>query len=182
MSRCPTDAQAPCPDPYPDCCPAAPAGSVTTLYVFDQTEAPTMGSAVAVIKLGILQQVSAQTEAITIVSQRLRRRLHRLPSMDLNTHVVAAVGEDLPWTCRLGPSTSSPPKTRPDRGRLPSTGDAGLARLTTNAFSLEGCERRGSLGHWLHLRQHRRNRFPPARTQSPIRTSSPLVNPRSAAG
>ena len=51
---------------------------VTTLYVtHDQTEALTMGD--RIIKLGILQQVGAPTEAIRSSGQRLRRWLHRLP-------------------------------------------------------------------------------------------------------
>lgn len=53
---------------------------VTTLYVtHDQTEALTMGDRIAVIKLGILQQVGAPTELYRSSGQRLRRRLHRLP-------------------------------------------------------------------------------------------------------
>ena len=53
---------------------------VTTLYVtHDQTEALTMGDRVAVIKLGILQQVGAPDRAVRSPGQRLRRRLHRLP-------------------------------------------------------------------------------------------------------
>ena len=71
---------------------------VTTLYVtHDQTEALTMGDRIAVIKLGVLQQVGAPTELYDRPATS-RRRLHRLPSMNINTHPVvngkAKIGED----------------------------------------------------------------------------------------
>ena len=87
---------------------------VTTLYVtHDQTEALTMGDRIAVIKLGILQQVGARPSC-TIARPTSRRRLHRLPVDEPEHHPVVngkARSVRTPWTCRLRPSTSSPPKT-----------------------------------------------------------------------
>ena len=73
--------------------------NVTTLYVtHDQTEALTMGDRIAVIKLGVLQQVGAPTElsdcpAIVFVAGFIGS-----PSMNINIHPVvngqAKIGED----------------------------------------------------------------------------------------
>ncbi len=52
---------------------------VTTVYVtHDQVEAMTMGDRVAVMKLGVLQQVDTPAEALRQAGQPVRRRLHRL--------------------------------------------------------------------------------------------------------
>ena len=88
---------------------------VTTLYVtHDQTEALTMGDRIAVIKLGILQQVGAPTELYDRPANVFVAGFIGSPSMNINTHPVvngkAKIGEDtvdLPTE----PSTSSPPKT-----------------------------------------------------------------------
>ncbi len=54
---------------------------VTTVYVtHDQVEAMTMGDRVAVMKLGVLQQVDTPLNALRQAQQPLRGRLHRLPA------------------------------------------------------------------------------------------------------
>ncbi|NEG69960.1 ABC transporter ATP-binding protein [Bifidobacterium choloepi] len=72
---------------------------VTTLYVtHDQTEALTMGDRIAVIKLGILQQVGAPTELYDRPANVFVAGFIGSPSMNINTHPVvdgkAKVGED----------------------------------------------------------------------------------------
>lgn len=72
---------------------------VTTLYVtHDQTEALTMGDRIAVIKLGILQQVGAPTELYDHPANVFVAGFIGSPSMNLNTHPVengkAKIGED----------------------------------------------------------------------------------------
>ena len=72
---------------------------VTTLYVtHDQTEALTMGDRIAVIKLGILQQVGAPTELYDRPANVFVAGFIGSPSMNLNTHPVvngkAKIGED----------------------------------------------------------------------------------------
>mgnify|MGYP002230031506 CR=1 FL=1 len=88
---------------------------VTTLYVtHDQTEALTMGDRIAVIKLGILQQVGAPTELYDRPANVFVAGFIGSPSMNLNTHRWSTARRRsvrTPWTCRLRPSTSSPPKT-----------------------------------------------------------------------
>lgn len=72
---------------------------VTTLYVtHDQTEALTMGDRIAVIKLGILQQVGAPTELYDRPANVFVAGFIGSPSMNLNTHPVvngkAQIGAD----------------------------------------------------------------------------------------
>ena len=72
---------------------------VTTLYVtHDQTEALTMGDRIAVIKLGILQQVGAPTELYDRPANVFVAGFIGSPSMNLNTHPVvngkAKIGAD----------------------------------------------------------------------------------------
>ena len=72
---------------------------VTTLYVtHDQTEALTMGDRIAVIKLGVLQQVGAPTELYDRPANVFVAGFIGSPSMNLNTHPVvngkAKIGED----------------------------------------------------------------------------------------
>lgn len=72
---------------------------VTTLYVtHDQTEALTMGDRIAVIKLGILQQVGAPTELYDRPANVFVAGFIGSPSMNINTHPVvngkAKIGED----------------------------------------------------------------------------------------
>lgn len=72
---------------------------VTTLYVtHDQTEALTMGDRIAVIKLGILQQVGAPSELYDRPANVFVAGFIGSPSMNLNTHPVvngkAKIGED----------------------------------------------------------------------------------------
>ena len=72
---------------------------VTTLYVtHDQTEALTMGDRIAVIKLGILQQVGAPTELYDKPANVFVAGFIGSPSMNINTHPVvngkAKIGED----------------------------------------------------------------------------------------
>ncbi|MBT1166630.1 ABC transporter ATP-binding protein [Bifidobacterium simiarum] len=72
---------------------------VTTLYVtHDQTEALTMGDRIAVIKLGILQQVGAPTELYDRPANVFVAGFIGSPSMNLNVHPVvngqAKIGDD----------------------------------------------------------------------------------------
>lgn len=72
---------------------------VTTLYVtHDQTEALTMGDRIAVIKLGILQQVGAPTELYDRPANVFVAGFIGSPSMNINLHPVvngaAKIGED----------------------------------------------------------------------------------------
>ncbi len=73
---------------------------VTTLYVtHDQTEALTMGDRIAVIKLGILQQVGAPTELYDRPANVFVAGFIGSPSMNINTYPVingqAKIGEDV---------------------------------------------------------------------------------------
>ncbi|PJM74195.1 sugar ABC transporter ATP-binding protein [Bifidobacterium primatium] len=72
---------------------------VTTLYVtHDQTEALTMGDRIAVIKLGVLQQVGAPTELYDRPANVFVAGFIGSPSMNLNIHPVvngqAKIGDD----------------------------------------------------------------------------------------
>jgi len=72
---------------------------VTTLYVtHDQTEALTMGDRIAVIKLGVLQQVGAPTELYDRPANVFVAGFIGSPSMNISTHPVvngmAMVGDD----------------------------------------------------------------------------------------
>ncbi|PLS30605.1 sugar ABC transporter ATP-binding protein [Bifidobacterium margollesii] len=72
---------------------------VTTLYVtHDQTEALTMGDRIAVIKLGILQQVGAPTELYDRPANVFVAGFIGSPSMNINVHPVvngqAKIGDD----------------------------------------------------------------------------------------
>lgn len=72
---------------------------VTTLYVtHDQTEALTMGDRIAVIKLGILQQVGAPTELYDRPANVFVAGFIGSPSMNISTHPVvnghAQIGDD----------------------------------------------------------------------------------------
>ena len=73
--------------------------NVTTLHVtHDQTEALTMGDRIAVIKLGILQQVGAPTELYDRPENVFVAGFIGSPSMNINIHPVvngqAKIGED----------------------------------------------------------------------------------------
>ena len=115
---------------------------VTTLYVtHDQTEALTMGDRIAVIKLGILQQVGAPTELYDTPANVFIAGFIGSPSMNLNTHPVvdgkAKIGSD---TIDL-PADIVAKLTPEDNGQI-VTGfrpeDAGLATADdANAFSLK---------------------------------------------
>ena len=115
---------------------------VTTLYVtHDQTEALTMGDRIAVIKLGILQQVGAPTELYDRPSNVFVAGFIGSPSMNLNTHPVvngkAKIGED---TVDL-PAEAVNKLTAEDNGQIVvgfRPEDAGLAPADDpNAFSLK---------------------------------------------
>jgi multiple sugar transport system ATP-binding protein len=72
---------------------------VTTLYVtHDQTEALTMGDRIAVIKLGVLQQVGAPTDLYDKPQNVFVAGFIGSPSMNINTHPVvdgkAKIGSD----------------------------------------------------------------------------------------
>ena len=72
---------------------------VTTLYVtHDQTEALTMGDRIAVIKLGVLQQVGAPTELYDRPANVFVAGFIGSPSMNINVHPVvngqAKIGDD----------------------------------------------------------------------------------------
>ena len=115
---------------------------VTTLYVtHDQTEALTMGDRIAVIKLGILQQVGAPTELYDRPANVFVAGFIGSPSMNLNTHPVvngkAKIGED---TVDL-PAGAVNKLTAEDNGQIVvgfRPEDAGLAPADDpNAFSLK---------------------------------------------
>ena len=115
---------------------------VTTLYVtHDQTEALTMGDRIAVIKLGILQQVGAPTELYDRPDNVFVAGFIGSPSMNLNTHPVvngkAKIGED---TVDL-PAEAVNKLTAEDNGQIVvgfRPEDAGLAPADDpNAFSLK---------------------------------------------
>ena len=115
---------------------------VTTLYVtHDQTEALTMGDRIAVIKLGILQQVGAPTELYDHPDNVFVAGFIGSPSMNINTHPVvngkAKIGED---TLDL-PAEAVGKLTAEDKGQIVvgfRLEDADLAASTdANAFSLK---------------------------------------------
>lgn len=115
---------------------------VTTLYVtHDQTEALTMGDRIAVIKLGILQQVGVPTELYDRPANVFVAGFIGSPSMNLNTHPVvngkAKIGED---TVDL-PAEAVNKLTAEDNGQIVvgfRPEDAGLAPADDpNAFSLK---------------------------------------------
>ncbi|MCI1649102.1 ABC transporter ATP-binding protein [Bifidobacterium tibiigranuli] len=115
---------------------------VTTLYVtHDQTEALTMGDRIAVIKLGILQQVGAPTELYDTPANVFVAGFIGSPSMNLNTHPVvdgkAKIGSD---TIDL-PTDIVAKLTPEDNGQIVigfRPEDAGLATADdANAFSLK---------------------------------------------
>ena len=115
---------------------------VTTLYVtHDQTEALTMGDRIAVIKLGLLQQVGKPTELYDRPANVFVAGFIGSPSMNLNTHPVvngkAQIGGD---TIDLPADVVS--KLSPeDNGQIVigfRPEDAGLATSEdANAFSLK---------------------------------------------
>ncbi|WP_291531791.1 ABC transporter ATP-binding protein, partial [Bifidobacterium sp. UBA4282] len=115
---------------------------VTTLYVtHDQTEALTMGDRIAVIKLGILQQVGAPTELYDRPANVFVAGFIGSPSMNINTHPVingqAKIGED---TIDL-PREAVAKLTAEDNGQIivgfrPEDADLAVAD-DPNAFSLK---------------------------------------------
>ena len=115
---------------------------VTTLYVtHDQTEALTMGDRIAVIKLGVLQQVGAPTELYDRPANVFVAGFIGSPSMNINTHPVvngkAKIGED---TVDL-PAEAVNKLTAEDNGQIVvgfRPEDASLAAPDdANAFSLK---------------------------------------------
>lgn len=93
--------------------------NVTTLYVtHDQTEALTMGDRIAVIKLGVLQQVGAPTELYDRPENVFVAGFIGSPSMNINIHPVAngqaKIGED---TISL-PREAVDKLTPEDQGRI----------------------------------------------------------------
>ena len=116
---------------------------VTTLYVtHDQTEALTMGDRIAVIKLGILQQVGAPTELYDRPANVFVAGFIGSPSMNINTHPVvngkAKIGED---TVDL-PTEAVNKLTAEDNGQIvvgfrPEDASLAWPRMRTNAFSLK---------------------------------------------
>ena len=132
---------------------------VTTLYVtHDQTEALTMGDRIAVIKLGVLQQVGAPTELYDRPANVFVAGFIGSPSMNINTHPVvngkAKIGED---TVDL-PTEAVNKLTAEDGGKIVVGFRPEDATLATpddpNAFFAEGSEHRGSGLRRLHLRHH----------------------------
>ena len=116
--------------------------NTTMIYVtHDQTEALTMGDRIAVIKLGILQQVGAPTELYDRPANVFVAGFIGSPSMNLNTHPVvngkAKIGED---TVDL-PAEAVAKLTAEDNGQIVvgfRPEDAGLAPADDpNAFSLK---------------------------------------------
>ncbi|WEV64100.1 sn-glycerol-3-phosphate ABC transporter ATP-binding protein UgpC [Bifidobacterium sp. ESL0732] len=127
---------------------------VTTLYVtHDQTEALTMGDRIAVIKLGILQQVGAPTELYDKPKNVFVAGFIGSPSMNINTHPVvngrAKIGSD---TIELDKDAVAK-LTPEDKGRIVvgfRPEDASLATADDpNAFALkvENVEDLGSDGY-----------------------------------
>ncbi|MCO6559239.1 MAG: sn-glycerol-3-phosphate ABC transporter ATP-binding protein UgpC [Bifidobacterium sp.] len=127
---------------------------VTTLYVtHDQTEALTMGDRIAVIKLGILQQVGAPTELYDKPRNVFVAGFIGSPSMNINTHPVvngrAKIGSD---TIELDKDAVAK-LTPEDKGRIVvgfRPEDASLATADDpNAFALkvENVEDLGSDGY-----------------------------------
>ncbi|MFT8705151.1 ABC transporter ATP-binding protein [Bifidobacterium aquikefiricola] len=115
---------------------------VTTLYVtHDQTEALTMGDRIAVIKLGLLQQVGRPTELYDRPANVFVAGFIGSPSMNLNIHPVVN------GQAKIGDDTISLPKEAVDKltpednnkivlGFRPE--DASLAGSTeADAFSLK---------------------------------------------
>ena len=115
---------------------------VTTLYVtHDQTEALTMGDRIAVIKLGILQQVGAPTELYDRPANVSVAGFIGSPSLNIKTHPVingqAKIGED---TIDL-PREAVAKLTAEDNGQIivgfrPEDADLAAAD-DPNAFSLK---------------------------------------------
>lgn len=127
---------------------------VTTLYVtHDQTEALTMGDRIAVIKLGVLQQVGAPTELYDTPQNVFVAGFIGSPSMNINTHPVvdgkAKIGSD---TIELDKDAVAK-LTPEDKGRIVvgfRPEDASLAGPDEpNAFALkvENVEDLGSDGY-----------------------------------
>ncbi len=115
---------------------------VTTLYVtHDQTEALTMGDRIAVIKLGVLQQVGAPTELYDRPANVFVAGFIGSPSMNINTHPVvdgkAQIGDD---TITL-PAEAVNKLTPEDEGKIVlgfRPEDASLAsEADPDAFQLE---------------------------------------------
>ena len=116
--------------------------NTTFIYVtHDQTEALTMGDRIAVIKLGILQQVGAPTELYDRPANVFVAGFIGSPSMNINTHPVvngkAKIGED---TVDL-PTEAVNKLTAEDNGQIVvgfRPEDASLAAPDeANAFSLK---------------------------------------------
>ncbi|MBI0105628.1 ABC transporter ATP-binding protein [Bifidobacterium polysaccharolyticum] len=116
--------------------------NVTTLYVtHDQTEALTMGDRIAVIKLGVLQQVGAPTELYDRPENVFVAGFIGSPSMNINIHPVvngqAKIGED---TISL-PREAVDKLTPEDQGKIVvgfRPENAGLASPSEpDAFSLK---------------------------------------------
>ena len=116
--------------------------NTTMIYVtHDQTEALTMGDRIAVIKLGILQQVGAPTELYDRPANVFVAGFIGSPSMNINTHPVvngkAKIGED---TVDL-PTEAVNKLTAEDNGQIVvgfRPEDASLAAPDeANAFSLK---------------------------------------------
>jgi multiple sugar transport system ATP-binding protein len=115
---------------------------VTTLYVtHDQTEALTMGDRIAVIKLGLLQQVGRPTELYDRPANVFVAGFIGSPSMNLNIHPVvngqARIGDD---TISL-PAEAVNKLTAEDNGKIVlgfRPEDASLATAAdADAFSLK---------------------------------------------
>ena len=106
-----------------------------------------MGDRIAVIKLGILQQVGAPTELYDRPANVFVAGFIGSPSMNLNTHPVvngkAKIGED---TVDL-PAEAVAKLTAEDNGQIVVASVLRTLvwpRLTTRTLLPEGCERRGS--------------------------------------
>ena len=66
----------------------------TTIYVtHDQIEAMTMGDRIAVMSLGVLQQLDYAADALRQAGEQVRRRLHRLAVDELRRHHHSSEGE-----------------------------------------------------------------------------------------
>ena len=114
---------------------------VTTLYVtHDQTEALTMGDRIAVIKLGILQQVGTPTDLYDHPENVFVAGFIGSPSMNINTHPVvngqAKIGDELVSL----PAEAVNKLTADDKGEIVlgfRPEDASLAVEGQDGFKLE---------------------------------------------
>ena len=153
---------------------------VTTVYVtHDQTEAMTMGDRIAVLKDGILHAGRHPPGPLRHPDQRVRRRIHRLPSHEHHRSPPRR-GQHPPGRPSPCPCPKPPPRSWPQRGRTSVV--MGMRpedlRVTDSDERLarRGPHRRGPGRRRLRLhrgqaprRRHPTSRRPHRRTTTPAR-------------